>query len=385
MSLEKVAPWVTPATKRGKAGYLVRYRRADGSIGQRGGLFTRAADAYDFRRQLEEALNAPSGEALWATVKARFKAEVLAGLKPSGRGKWRSATNRLEAFADPRLLSELDADLLSRFGAHLRAGKLATPTIRGYLAEIHRTVAWAATIWPGYRAPPIRRTKAYVSQQEKRRPVTTEEFDRMLDSTAGVVGEEYADSWQHTLRGFWLSGLRLNDVHVLRWDSGLLAVQDIDTDCPRLYVAAGADKSGREETLPMWHFPDLVEFLRACDSRRGFVFRPMAPKGRASYDTLSRRISAIGEAARIVVPLGTTFDPETGELIERTKFASAHQLRASWATRWAPKVPRELLRRWMRHRSYQTTDQYYVDVDVENLEPRPTRGIANSDTPRLEV
>ena len=369
-----VGVWPTLVSKRGKRYYVARWLKADGSTGQRTvkPLTTRLRDAERFCARLEEEVNKP-GDVPWRTVLARYQVERLASTKASGHGKWRTARRTLTQFTEVKWLAEMDADLMSRFGAWLRQQDLATETVKGYLTEIRRTLRWAARIWPDYQAPVIDVPRTHHKRGGKGRPITGEEFERMLEQIEGVVGAKYAESWRHTLEGFWLSGLRLNDVHVLRWHTGPLAVQRIETDRPRLYIGPGEDKAGREESLPMWHFEDLVEFLRQtpAEQRRGHVFRPMLPRGRASYDSMSRTISAIG--GKTVEKDGDGNEVHKGAAIivdpgDPPKYASAHDLRRSFATRWAPKVPRILLRGWMRHRSYLTTDQYYVDVDLDTIE-----------------
>jgi integrase len=365
--------WITRITKRGKREYVARWLKPDGSTQQENLGTGVQREANRRADKIEERLAAEVGTVPWETVKKRYRAEKLAGLKDSGLGKWRSATNALESFADPASLFELDTDLLSRFGAHLRESNLATDTIRGYLAELSRTLVWASKIWRKYSVPDFFKPKKYGSKA-KGRPITTEEFERLLDATKGVVGAEFAASWKHVLRGLWLSGLRLSEVHQLRWDRGAFAVRRIETDHPRLHIAAGEDKGGRAERLPMWHFPDLVEFLRETPGRHGFVFDPQLERGRASQQSLGKRLSEIGKAAGVVVARVPATDKETGEEYQKTKFASAHTLRASFGTRWAAKgIERELLRRWMRHRHYLTTDQYYVDIDPDSFDREAER------------
>lgn len=62
---------------------------------------------------------------------------------------------------------------------------------------------------------------------------------------------------------------------------------------------------------------------------------------------------------------------ETGEtrLVEREviKYASAHDLRRSFGSRWARKVMPAVLQRLMRHESIETTMKYYVDLDADEL------------------
>ncbi|MDE0864739.1 MAG: hypothetical protein OSA98_13195 [Rubripirellula sp.] len=44
--------------------------------------------------------------------------------------------------------------------------------------------------------------------KSKSRPVTGDEFDRMLKKVTDVVGKVAAESCRHYLRGLWWSGLR---------------------------------------------------------------------------------------------------------------------------------------------------------------------------------
>ena len=52
----------------------------------------------------------------------------------------------------------------------------------------------------------------------KGRPITGEEFDRMLAKVPEVVGDAAAESWRHYLRGLWWSGLRLAESLELFWE-----------------------------------------------------------------------------------------------------------------------------------------------------------------------
>jgi integrase len=66
-------------------------------------------------------------------------------------------------------------------------------------------------------------------------------------------------------------------------------------------------------------------------------------------------IAKIGQRAGVVVnkPAG--------------KYASAHDLRRAFGTRWAPKVKPPTLQLLMRHRSLETTLRYYVDIDADDV------------------
>ena len=66
-------------------------------------------------------------------------------------------------------------------------------------------------------------------------------------------------------------------------------------------------------------------------------------------------VAAIGKKARVVV---NAADGKT---------ASAHDLRRTFGSRWAKRVMPAVLRKLMRHANVQTTMQYYVDLDVDEM------------------
>jgi integrase len=70
---------------------------------------------------------------------------------------------------------------------------------------------------------------------------------------------------------------------------------------------------------------------------------------------VSRTISAIGEKAGVVV------NKADG------KYASAHDLRRAYGTRWASKVKTATLKLLMRHACIETTEEYYVDLDADEV------------------
>ena len=81
-------------------------------------------------------------------------------------------------------------------------------------------------------------------------------------------------------------------------------------------------------------------------------------KGRPKTKAVARAISAIGEAAQIVVNEGG-------------KFASGHDLRRSYGQRMADNgvSPRDL-QKLMRHASFTTTEAYYLNDQVEDISSR---------------
>lgn len=70
---------------------------------------------------------------------------------------------------------------------------------------------------------------------------------------------------------------------------------------------------------------------------------------------MSRIICEIGRKATVVVNK------------EQNKFASAHDLRRAFGTRWASRITPALLQQIMRHASIETTLKYYVEQNADAL------------------
>jgi len=193
----------------------------------------------------------------------------------------------------------------------------------------------------------------------KGRPITREEFERMLDKVVQVVGSEAARSWTMLLEGLWLSGLRLEESLELWWDRDDRLQVVMDGRHPLLRIPKELEKGNKDRLLPM--APEFAEYLEKIPEveRVGRVFKPMAKivRGqRLTRDRVSRLISAIGKAANVKVhtyPSG------------KVKFASAHDLRRSFGERWSSRVMPPILQQLMRHESVETTLKFYVGRNAQ--------------------
>jgi len=89
-----------------------------------------------------------------------------------------------------------------------------------------------------------------------------------------------------------------------------------------------------------------------CKKQPGPPARPMSVK------RVSRIVAAIGKAAKIVVNA------------QEQSYASAHDLRRAFGTRWSSKVQAVELKLVMRHESIETTLRYYVGHDADDVAER---------------
>ncbi|MFM8496616.1 MAG: hypothetical protein ACKOEM_14025, partial [Planctomycetia bacterium] len=167
------------------------------------------------------------------------------------------------------------------------------------------------------------------------RPITGEEFDRMLEATAAVVGNDSAPGWRRYLTGLWTSGLRLADSLDLSWDpQGRLVPVFPEQGRPMLRGPAELDKRLTGRVQPM--APEFALLLAETppQERTGPVF-PLSGtriKGRRPKTRhVSDIISAIGKKAGVVVYVNPTDQ-------KRVIYASAHDLRRAFGERWAARV-----------------------------------------------
>ena len=105
--------------------------------------------------------------------------------------------------------------------------------------------------------------------------------------------------------------------------------------------------------------PDFAEFLFKTpeDERTGCVFKlhGLYTDKQMTSARVGRIVSAIGEKAKVVVNKA------------EGKFASTHDLRRSFGTRWSAKVKPATLQLLMRHKSIETTLKYYVAQDADDV------------------
>lgn len=303
----------------------------------------------------EGRYHAPS-RITWEAFRERYEAEVLPGLAKTTDEKVSTVFNSIEKHISPYLLRDMTAERISVYQAKLREDGRSETTIKGHTAHLMAALKWAVRIGFLPHAPKVdipKRAKA--SKLMKGRPITAEEFDRLLAKVPAVVGDDVAESWQHYLEGLWLSGLRLGESLNLWWDGTEGVRVDMSGRRPMLLIPAEHEKGHRDRVLPI--APEFAEFLAKTPEaeRTGRVLRPGAKriKGRhLSAIRVGRLVCDIGIKAGVKV----NTDARTGKV----KYASAHDLRRSFGQRWAARVMPQILMELMRHESIETTMRYYV-------------------------
>jgi integrase len=318
--------------------------------------------AAKFEAELREGRCLDRSKLTWVEFRERYEKEKLSSLAERTEEKVATTFTWVERELKPVRLAELTETALSHLQARMREAALSEATIKCNLAHLKAALRWGERVGLLAKAPKIEMPKRVKgSKVMKGRPITGEEFDRMLDKVPAVVGDNAAPSWRHYLDGLWLSGLRLTESLELWWDRDDRLCVDLQDKFPMLRIPAECEKGYQDRLLPM--APEFAEFLLATPeaARTGRVFQPAARSVRGErlcHFQVSRLIGKIGELAGVKVAT----DPRTGKV----KYASAHDLRRSFGERWAARIMPPDLMTLMRHESIETTLRYYVGRNASN-------------------
>jgi len=298
----------------------------------------------------------------WAEFRDRYEKEVVPGLSEKTAAKIGSVLDRLEVEISPRRLWDLTEARISYFASQLRAGGLKESSIVSYLGHLKAALGWALRqkllpVRPAF--PQIQRGRKSNGRPMKGRPITAEEFDRMVAAVPKVVGPETAPEWQRYLRGLWASGLRLSESLDLHWDrEDRLFPVFPRGGRPMLRIPAELEKGNADRLLPI--APEFALLLAETPegARTGPVFKLDGRVGRLKPNEVSKIVASIGERAGVRVYV----DPKDPD---KVKYASAHDLRRAFGERWAARLMPPQLKELMRHESIETTLRFYVGTDAQ--------------------
>lgn len=118
--------------------------------------------------------------------------------------------------------------------------------------------------------------KLEVEEVMKGRPITGEEFERMLDVAPKIVGQSVASSWQFALRILWESGFRVGDLMNFSWDDE----RHIHPVWPKrqgqhaTVVIPSSQKNGRVQEIPLLPGLNVVLMSVPEKDRTGWIANP---------------------------------------------------------------------------------------------------------------
>ena len=279
----------------------------------------------------------------WEEFATRHAREKIADLAKSTKDDYRIAFGHFYRIITPQTLADLNGNSMSKFQAALREGvglenPLDPATIRLYCGKLIAGQRWAADIGIAEEVKFPRGPK--VQHKMRGRPLTDVEFLLLKHCTI-------SKRWRRFLEGLWLSGLRVSEAVNLTWDTGTGFSIDYSGKHPCYHILQGCDKNKKAKLSPMT--PDFAAFLGT--PKTGRVFQVTRSPKRAS-----ERIAEFGRRAGIVT-----------ETVPEVRYATAHDLRRTFGTRWAKKVTPAVLKELMRHSSIKIAERYYLSFRAEEI------------------
>lgn len=311
---------------------------------------------------LEEKINAGADVHFkrigWEDFRIRFEAEKMPFVAANTVVTFNTVFNIVERMVRPVHLADITAGRLSALQAGLAKEGKRPATICCYLRHLRAALNWAKDIGILLEVPKFRMPRQPKSVTMMRgRPLTDDEFQAMLEAVPAVVRPGEVDPWRFFLRGLWASGLRLAESLEVYWDRPDKIQVDFSGEFPMLRILAEYEKGRKNRLLPIT--PEFAEVLETVpvSERGGPVFFPEANGKRHQSQWYSKVAAKIGKQAEIVV----SHDQATGKI----KHAGLHDLRRSFAQRWAQRVLPQQLMEMMRHESIETTLQFYVGINAD--------------------
>jgi integrase len=315
-----------------------------------------------------------------------------------------AAFNHVERLLAPDKLCRMTTDRISRFVSDLRKPQKVTrngkmvilppmkeSTIACHLRHLKAALNRGLKMGLMNQVPTFDMPEA---GEAKGRPLAAEEFERMLQAVSKVRPHD-PGVWTRYMYGLWLSGLRLEESLILSWDEDAAFAVDLSGQFPAFKIKAKAQKARRPEKVPLT--PDFAHWLLQTleEDRHGTVFKLPGLLDGNSLTTgrVGRIVSKIGKKAGVVVnrevrPVSEPIiDPKTRLLTGQTKlvdkevvkYASAHDLRRSFGTRWAKELKPAVLQKLMRHANIGTTTRYYIDLDSDEVAADLWRGFSGQE------
>jgi integrase len=350
MSEERIKVWLMSPPKNRP---YYRLEWLDPDTGKRLSESTKTSDkteAETKRRNREYELNHDmyerSPKTKWATFRQRYLDECLINRRENTQKKAHSVFDRFEDAVSPQTMKDITKSRIAAYVRKLREGDdnhaPAEPaTIHGHLAYLKAAFKWAVEADMLNEVPHI--DMPTLPKKKKIRKIVAEEYERLLMKAT-------TEPWKVFLSVAWFTGMRRNEILDLTWDNEEKIRLDLDHKGadgmpePRVHIPAACQKNGENSWIPI--HSDLLTIL--LEWRQKVIDAGRQPTGylfpfHYLPQQVSRKFTAIAKSAGLTISL--------------------HDLRRSFASRYAAVLSAAHLQRIMRHADIKTTLEYYTDVD----------------------
>ena len=317
--------------------------------------------AGEWQQEIESGVVNDRSRLTWTEFRESYQALQGSSLSAETQTRIDVVFNSFESVIGAHRLLSVTSQHIVKWQAKLRADGKSEHTIASYTGHLKAAFNWAVKQGLLQKSPTIKKPKrANTGDAMKGRPITAEEFERMLDQIKDPFLKPCQhEGWKHLLTGLWWSGLRLEESLNLYWDRLDRISIDLTSGRPLLRIPAAMEKSNQNRLYPVaTEFAEMI--LAVPESKRhGPFFTVLTKEGKAygrSRHRVGKIIAGLGRAAGII----TNVDSKHG----KKTFASAHDFRRSFGERWSKRVEAPFLQKMMRHSAIATTLRYYTSRDA---------------------
>ena len=290
----------------------------------------------------------------WLEFRVEFERLVLPAKRPATQRLTRDTLDLFERLCHPRYVEEIRTRTIDRFKSMLgiRRGRnpgstLSPCTVNRHLrhlkAVLNKAVKWEALS----KLPEF----AFLDEPEKETVyLPPDEFGRIYvacDDAKYPVGRAYNQSewWRALIVSGYMTAMRITEMLTLPWE-------DVHLDDAFLVVRHRHTKGKRDDLIPL--HPVVVEHLR-----------PITDYGALVFDWPMSRTTLWAEWARIQRAAGVHRPCREDHVhTPRCHVYGFHSLKKACGTLNATLLPKAVLNAFMRHRSFATTEKYYLNRDA---------------------
>jgi integrase len=304
--------------------------------------------------ELDTGVHRPDSRTTWSAFQAEYREKILSGLAPKTRDAATDSLDHFRRIAAPGRVQSVTTAMIDGFIARRRhepgqkPGSVVSPaTVNKDLRHIKAALR-VAHDW-GY-LPEVPKIRMVKEPQKLPTYVTPEHFDLIYGTACDLArfpaafGQRYspADWWRALVVTAYMTGLRVGEILAIRRE-------DLDLEKGELITRWDDTKADRDEVVPLHAV--VVEHLRVVIGDH-----PLALPWPHDPRTLWAEFTRMQREAGIHLPCR-----ERHGHTPSCHVYGFHDFRRAFATVNAPRLKPEVLRRLMRHKSYQTTQKFYIN------------------------
>ena len=292
-----------------------------------------------------------------------YESNASIGKSKSYLGNIRTAMAMIRDVAPVRNAKQLNQAWADKLKREVYKKDLRPSTKHGYIKRIKHFLKWS-NLRGHCEQLILDAEREQVSTYARGEPFGPETFERIIDAVVLVMGGQRRRYFEDFIKGLWLSGFRLRELHSLRPCEGLNARDpflNMAGDFPTIIFPTQKNKQQLIWPVP----PDFEQHLRSFEHGDEFVFQlpsqtSYATRGRCNATTFMHHLRLISRRANAVV---LTSD-------NRERFVSSHDFRRAFTHRWYLKTNDLHLTSRLTRANVEVLKRHYMHQSAASIHER---------------